>query len=32
VVSAYPEVIARLTGEWVELTAQSADRRGIGRM
>jgi pimeloyl-ACP methyl ester carboxylesterase len=32
VVSAYPEVIARLTGEWVDLIAQSADRRDIGRM
>lgn len=31
VVSAYPEVIARLTGEWVDLIAQSADRRGIGQ-
>lgn len=31
VVSAYPEVIARLTGEWVDLITQSADRRGIGQ-
>jgi pimeloyl-ACP methyl ester carboxylesterase len=32
VVSAYPDVIARLTGDWVDLHAQSADRRGIGHM
>ncbi len=32
VVTAYPDVIARLTGEWVDLHAQSADRRGIGQM
>ena len=30
VVTAYPEVIARLTGEWVDLIAQSTDRRGLG--
>lgn len=32
VVTAYPDVIARLTGEWVDLHAPSADRRGIGQM
>lgn len=32
VVTAYPDVIARLTGEWVDLIAQSTDRRGLGRM
>ncbi|ORA09988.1 alpha/beta fold hydrolase [Mycobacterium arosiense] len=32
VVSAYPEVIARLTGEWIDLIAQSAGRRGIDSM
>jgi pimeloyl-ACP methyl ester carboxylesterase len=30
VVTAYPDVIARLTGEWVDLIARSRDRRGIG--
>ena len=30
VVTAYPDVIARLTGEWVDLIARSGDRRGIG--
>ncbi|MEE2852214.1 MAG: alpha/beta fold hydrolase [Actinomycetota bacterium] len=30
VVTAYPDVIARLTGEWVDLIASSGDRRGIG--
>jgi pimeloyl-ACP methyl ester carboxylesterase len=29
VVTAYPDVIARLTGEWVDLVARSGDRRGI---
>ncbi|BBY41421.1 hypothetical protein MMAN_55550 [Mycobacterium mantenii] len=32
VVTAHPDVIARLTGEWVDLIAHSADRRGIGQM
>lgn len=32
VVTAYPDVIARLTGEWVDLIAQSTDRRGLGQM
>ncbi|OBH53952.1 alpha/beta hydrolase [Mycobacterium mantenii] len=32
VVTAHPDVVARLTGEWVDLIAQSADRRGIGQM
>ncbi|MEB4210203.1 alpha/beta fold hydrolase [Mycobacterium sp. 94-17] len=30
-VSAYPETIARLVGEWVDLIAASGDRRGIGQ-
>jgi pimeloyl-ACP methyl ester carboxylesterase len=30
VVTAHPDVIARLTGEWVDLIARSGDRRGIG--
>lgn len=30
VVTAYPDVIARLTGEWVDLISRSGDRRGIG--
>lgn len=29
VVTAYPDLIARLTGEWVDLIARSGDRRGI---
>lgn len=32
VVTAYPDVIARLTGEWVDLIAPSTDRRGLGQM
>lgn len=32
VVSAYPDVIARLTGEWVDLIAQPTERRGLGKM
>ncbi|OBF63726.1 alpha/beta hydrolase [Mycobacterium sp. 852002-51971_SCH5477799-a] len=32
VVTAYPDVIARLTGEWVDLIARSGDRRGISQM
>jgi pimeloyl-ACP methyl ester carboxylesterase len=32
VVTAHPDVIARLTGEWVDLIARTADRRGSGRM
>ncbi|OBB92098.1 alpha/beta fold hydrolase [Mycobacterium sp. 852002-40037_SCH5390672] len=32
VVTAHPDVVARLTGEWVDLIARSADRRGIGQM
>ncbi|OBI46135.1 alpha/beta fold hydrolase [Mycobacterium colombiense] len=32
VITAYPDVIARLTGEWVDLIAQSTDRRGLGQM
>jgi pimeloyl-ACP methyl ester carboxylesterase len=30
VVTAYPDVIARFTGEWVDQIARSGDRRGIG--
>ncbi|OBH61520.1 alpha/beta fold hydrolase [Mycobacterium sp. E2479] len=32
VVSAYPDVIARLTAEWVDLIAPTADRRDISQM
>ncbi|OSC25113.1 alpha/beta hydrolase [Mycobacterium vulneris] len=32
VVSAFPDVIARLTGEWVDLIAQPTERRGLGQM
>ncbi len=32
VVTAHPDVIARLTGEWVDLIVLSADHRGIGQM
>jgi pimeloyl-ACP methyl ester carboxylesterase len=31
VVTSHPDVIARLTGEWVDMTSESAGRRGTGQ-